>query len=180
MTSKVFSDGKKYFIEKKVICDICQKEINEEALFLVNQWTSKGEHIQTKFHFFCRDKFVKHPICKMQIRSVVRVVEERPVGSWLVIFRPPAIAKGRSDMTTDFVELASRPSEYVEDKTIHSFSGESIEGACIGNQNILEEIDMWNKEIEQNPIAFLEEQKVLSKKVALEHKKTNLLEGGSQ
>lgn len=125
-----------YYIEKPIECKHCKKEIgyNQEMPVIavhVLDWTKKGL-VESVYHELCFRNFKPSINSVVPERKSVYVINNRPQGSVLVTPRPPSVrASNRSELSLDFLSMASKPSDRTTDNTVHS-GYESFEGMSIG------------------------------------------------
>jgi hypothetical protein len=164
-----------YYILSGQKCSVCGSLIEPGVAVVIHEWTRKKEYIGTIMHFDCHKQWVKHSISYRQERILVKVVPSRPPGSYLIIPKPVALATSRADACDDWMHLHKRRADSTTDRTVHSFNGESFEGALIGSPDAKEEIEAREKQeqflLEANPEGYLQKIKENSQKAIADHKK---------
>lgn len=119
-----------FWVEKPVVCDLCKKEIISHAIHILD-WTKLGL-FESLFHDFCSSKYKQKILSVVPERKFVVIVDQRPSNSVLVTPQPPTfIARNRSELSIDYLDMVHKPSDKTTDKTRYS-GYDSIEGASIG------------------------------------------------
>lgn len=167
-----------WYWSNKPICSVCKELIFDfDAAFIVD-WDKKKGRIDNLIHVNCMNKFVSSPLSVTQYRWNVLLTDVIPPVSTPIFIPSPSFSPSKGNVSV--FETNKINSDKTKDNAWRSKRYPSIEGVVIGNQDVLEEIDMREKFIVTNPFAYLEEQKDLSKKAILEHNKIKQLEEGEK
>jgi hypothetical protein len=121
-----------FWVEGEQKCVVCEGLITGGPAIHVVDWNRKGFFEESFTHPQCLCGFKKNPLSIVPERKIVFVIEQRPIGSVLVVPQPPSvICRNRGEMSLAMFDLVSKSSERVVDRTIHSHA-DSFEGAVIG------------------------------------------------
>jgi len=175
---KLFSTGTEkdknmWYWDNKPICSVCEELINDTQAAFIVDWDKKKGRIDNLIHMNCLKKYCKSPLSVAQYRLSVLLTDVIPPKSTPVFINNPSFSPSKNNIST--FEFDKIHSDKTTDNAWRSKKFPSIKGAVIGDQEALKQNLDRDKEIEADPFAFLKEQKKLSKKAALQHKKKNLI-----
>jgi len=149
---KLFTTGTEnnktmWYWDSNPICNVCDKSINDYDAGFIVDWDKLKGRIDNLIHLSCLSKYVKSPHSITQSRWNVLLTDIVPPKSTPVFINNPSFKPTNNNISVFDTEKIN--SDQTTDNAWRSKSYPSLEGATIGKQNILEEIDMREKEIEK-------------------------------
>jgi len=151
-----------WYKDKNPLCAVCKKNIYDPVSVFIVQWIKNKGRKDSLIHINCIKKFVKEPLCVIQYRWSVILTVTIPKNSIPIFIQAPSLSPSKNNISV--FDEANIISDTTTDHAWRSKVYPSIEGASIGNKELIEETLHKEKLIQQNPVLFLSEQKELSKK----------------
>jgi hypothetical protein len=168
-----YNDVTMWYWDEKPVCDVCKREIHDNSGFFIVDWTKEGR-FDSLLHLGCVPRWVKHPLSVTQSRWDVLFTHVIPPRSVPVIIPTPSFSPVRGEVSV--FEPSKLPSDKTTDRAWRSKRAEyQLEGATVGDPLIEHKIAEKDRAIEDDPFAFLLEQKKLGEKAQLEHKERRLI-----